>query len=245
MLKRFCILMIIFTLFFGKSAFCSSVSALNNSDDSITVRLKAGMITEAEFPQPIANVTKSISSASLQIETLGNRMFLLPLENFDSSIHVVTQDNASYVLHLIMDDEQNVSRIKINKRPEAANEEQSKETVNTVELMKTLLKGRVPKGAASSKPELKEIFNNGKLRIAIDEVYELAGGVKAFVVTFENLGDKPVIVPIEEIELPGLLAISVDSSILEARPFNTNKKPLGSTTKAYMIVEGLANENSY
>ncbi len=239
MLKRFPTLMIIFTLFFAKEAFCSSVSTLNYSDESIPLRLKVGMITEAEFPEPIANVTKSVSGASLQIETLGNRMFLLPLDNFDSNIHVVTRDNASYVLHLIMDDAQNASRIKINKRPERVNEEQGKETVNTVELMKTLLNGRAPQGSVSSKLQLKEIFNNGKFRIAIDEVYEFQGGAKAFVLTFENLGDKPVVVPIEQIELPGLLAISVDNSILEARPSNTNKKPSGYTTKAYMIVEGL------
>jgi hypothetical protein len=73
----------------------------------------------------------------------------------------------------------------------------------------------------------------------MDEVYELAGGTKAFVLTFENLIDKPVIVPIEHIELPGLLAISVDSQILEARPHNINKKPFRYTAKAYMIVEGL------
>ena len=99
--------------------------------------------------------------------------------------------------------------------------------------------GRQPPGSVSSKLHPQDIFNNAKLRITIDEVYELAGGTKAFVLTFENLVDKPVIVPIEHIELPGLLAISVDSQILEARPHNTNKKPFRHTAKAYMIVEGL------
>lgn len=239
MLKRFCILMIIFTLFLAKEAFCSSASTLNYSEDSIPLRLKVGMITEAEFPEPIANVTKSISNQSLQIETLGNRMFLLPLENFDANIHIVTRDNASYVLHLIMDDAQNASRIKISKRAETVNEEQGKETINTIELMKALLNGRAPQGSVSSKLHAQEIFNNGKFRIAIDEVYEFQGGAKAFVLTFENLGDKPVVVPIEHIELPGLIAISVDSQMLEARPRDNAKKASGYTTKAYMVVEGL------
>jgi len=239
MLKRFCILMIVFALFLAKEAFCSSASTFNYSDDSIPLRLKVGMITEAQFPDQIANVTKSVSSASLQIETLGNRMFLLPVENFDANIHVVTQDNASYVLHLIMDDAQNATRIKISKRAEAVNEEQSKEIVNTVELMKSLINGRALQGTISSKLHSQEIFNNGKFRIIADEVYELQCGAKAFVLTFENLGDKPIVVPIEHIELPGLLAISVDSQILEARPCDTNKKPSGYTTKAYMIMERL------
>jgi len=239
MLKKFCILMIIFTLFLAKEAFCSSVSTLNYSDESIPLRLKVGMITEAEFPDKIANVTKSISSELLQVETLGNRMFLLPRENFDSQIYVVTQDSTSYCLHLIMDEAQGATRIKIKKPAEAKDDPQNKQILNTIELMKALLNGEQPPGSLSSKLHLQEIFNNGKFRIIADEVYELPGGAKAFVLTFENLGDKPVVVPIEHIELPGLLAISVDSQILEARPCNANKKSSAYTTKAYMIVEGV------
>ena len=235
-LKRLFILMIVSGLFLVRQ-----INAFGASDysDEISLRLKAGMITEAEFPDKIANVTKSVASEILQIETLGNRIFLLPRESFDSRLYVVTQDNVSYCLHLIMDETQAATRIKIEKPHQAANEEQGRDIANTVELMKALMIGRQPPGSVSSKLHSKEIFNNAKLCITIDEVYEFAGGTKAFVLTFENLVDKPVIVPIEHIELPGLLAISVDSQILEARPHNTNKKPFRHTAKAYMIVEGL------
>ena len=205
----------------------------------IPLRLKIGMITEAEFPEKIANVTKSISSESLQIETLGNRMFFLPRENLDSQIYVVTQDNVSYCLHLIMDEAQAPTRIKITKPHEAENDEKASDIANTVELMKALLTGRQPPGAVSSKLHTQEIFNNAKLRISIDEVYEFPNNVKALCLTFENLTRKPMVVPIEHIELPGLLAISIDTQILEPRPHDTNKKTSAYMTKAYMVVEGL------
>jgi hypothetical protein len=235
-LKRLFYSMIVSGLFLAGQV---NVSGASDYSDEISLRLKAGMITEAEFPDKIANVTKIVASEILQIETLGNRIFLLPRESFDSRLYVVTQDNVSYCLHLIMDETQAATRIKIEKPHQTANEEQGRDTANTVELMKALLTGRQPPGSVSSKLHPQDIFNNAKLRITIDEVYELANGTKAFVLTFENLVDKPVIVPIEHIELPGLLAISVDSQILEARPHNTNKKPSGYTTRAYMIVEGL------
>ena len=235
-LKKLFILMIVSGLFLAGQV---NVSGASDYSDEITLRLKSGMITEAEFPEKIANVAKSVASEALQIETLGNRIFLLPRENLESQVYVVTQDNVSYCLHLIMDEAGAPTRIKIEKPHSQTNEEQANVTANTVELMKALLTGRQPPGSVSSKLHPQDIFNNAKLRITIDEVYELAGGTKAFVLTFENLVDKPVIVPIEHIELPGLLAISVDSQILEARPDNTNKKPSGYTTKAYMIVEGL------
>ena len=240
MLKRFCILMIAFSFFFTKAAFFSPLSAADYSEDAVPLRLSVGMITEVEFPEQIANVTKGILGASLQIETLGNRMFLLPLENINTNIYVITRDNLSYCLHLIMDEIQAPTRIKINKRPEIVNEEQGKTAANAIELMKALLIRRAPQGSVSSKLHSQEIFNNGRFRITIDEIYELPGNVKAFVLTFENLSFNPVVVPIEHIELPGLLAISVDSQLLEARPRSNNKKGLSAcTSRAYMIVKGL------
>jgi len=235
-LKNLFILVFVFGMVLTGQA--NAANELDYSDE-ISLRLKAGMITEAEFPEKIANVTKSVSSEALQIETLGNRIFLLPRENLDTQVYVVTQDNVSYCLHLIMDEIQAPTRIKINRRPEKLNEEQGKDAANTVELMKALLTGRQPTGAVSSKLHPQEIFNDGKFRIVIDEAFEFSNNVKAFILTFENLSPKPLVVPIEHIEFPGLLAISVDSQILEARPHNTNEKPSGFTAKAYMIVEGL------
>jgi len=235
-LKKVFILLVISGMFLTGQV---NISRAADYGAEIPLRLKTGMITEAEFPEKIANVTKSISSESLQIETLGNRMFFLPRENLDSQIYVVTQDNVSYCLHLIMDEAQAPTRIKITKPHEAENDEKASDIANTVELMKALLTGRQPPGAVSSKLHPQEIFNNAKLRISIDEVYEFPNNVKALCLTFENLTRKPMVVPIEHIELPGLLAISIDTQILEPRPHDTNKKTSAYMTKAYMVVEGL------
>jgi len=235
-LKKLFILMIVSGMFLIGQTNASSAS---DYSDEIPLRLKAGMITEVEFPDKIANVTKSVANETLQIETLGNRIFLLPRGDLESRLYVTTQDNVSYCLHLIMDETQAATRIKIEKPHQQTNEEQSKDTANTVELMKALLTGRQPPGSVSSRLHPQEIFNNGRIRIIIDEVYELSSKLKAFVLTFENLDHKPFVVPIEHIEFPGLLAISVDSQMLEARPHDANKKPSGHTTKAYMVVEGL------
>ncbi len=215
-----------------------NISRASDYNSEITVRLKTGMITEAEFPEKIANITKSISSEALQIETLGNRMFLLARESLDSKVYVVTQDNESFCLHLIMDEARAASRIKIDNHHQQTNEEEAN-ALNTVELMKALLSGRQPPGAVNSTLNHREIFNNAKLRISIDEVYEFSNNVKAFCLTFENLTWKPLVVPIEHIELPGLLTISIDTQILEPRPHDIKKKTSVYMTKAYMVVEGL------
>ena len=237
--KRLFIMIAFFGIFMAGEAY-SMDAANQNSHDIILVRLKMGMVTEAEFPENIANVTKSISGESLQIETLGNRMFLLPREMLDSHIYVVTRDNISYCLHLIIDDSAAITHVDI-KRPVSSQskEDKDRDAVNTIELMKGLLAGHSLQSVTSLKSEFKEIFNDNRLRITIDEVYELGAGVKAFILTFENLTGKPIVVPIEHMELPGLLAISIDSQLLEAKSDDTNKKQKGSTAKAYMIVEGI------
>ncbi len=199
--------------------------------------LNENKITEVEFPANIANVTKNISNDSLQVETLGNRMFLLARNTFDSQIYVITEDNISYCLHLIMDGTQAPVRVKITKPQETNKEKEDKKTANTVELMKTLINGGTFQNVASLKLNSREIFNNHVLRIIADEVYELGNGIKAFILTFENLTYKPIVVPIEHIELPGLLAISIESQTLEARPYDMNKNKSSYLVKAYMIVE--------
>lgn len=231
----FCILSIVFGLVltdaFGES------TAVSGSEDVIPLRLKTGMVTQAEFPEKIADVTKSISSDFLQVETLGNRMFLLPLKSFDSYLHVVTEGNTSYCLHLIMDNVEAPTSIEIKKRPQARKETQNQGTFNTVELMRILLKGEEPPGAASARSSGQEVFNNGVFRISTDKVYELGGGAKALVLRFENQMDKPIVLPIENIELPGLVAVSVDAQVLGPRPRSQAKNSADSMTKAYMIIE--------
>jgi hypothetical protein len=201
--------------------------------------LNEGKITEAEFPANIANVTKNVSSELLQVETLGNRMFLLARKTFDSQIYVITEDNISYCLHLIMDETQAPTRVKITKPKETKKDAEDKGTINTVELMKTLINGGAFQNVASLKLNSREIFNNRDLRITAEEIYELSNGIKAFVLTFENLTYKPIVVPIEHMEFPGLLAISIESQTLEARPYDANKKSSSYATRAYMIVEEL------
>ena len=235
--KRIFILAVFFGVFLARGSY-AEVSP-DKTSDAISLKLKAGVITEAEFPEIIANVTKSVPSELLQIETLGNRMFLIARENFDSPIYVITQDNISYQLHLTVTEDEAMSHIKIKKPDEGIKSEQSKEVLNTIKLMKALIRGGGFQNIISSKLCKQEIFNNGVIRIVIDEIYEFSSGVKAISLTFENLTSKPIVAPIEHIELPGLLAISIESQILEARPQDIHKKNLPVKTKAYMIVKGL------
>lgn len=236
MFKGLFILIVFLGIFLSKEAY--SDSAQYGDNNVIPLRLKADVVIEVEFPENIANVTKSVPSALLQIETSGNRMYLLARENFDSSIYVATQDDLSYCLRLTVGVEEVESFIKIKKPGRDNMEAQDKKIINTIEVLKALIKGEPFRYVVSSKLNSQEIFNNGSIRIVIDEIYEFQGGTKAIVLIFENLTSKPIVVPIEHIELPGLLAISIKSQVLEARREGVNKKP-DFITKAYMIVEGL------
>ena len=235
MFRVFFLVAAIFGLIFVNEVY--SLDAVGNHHDIRIVKLKIGTITELKFPETIANVTKSISSESLQVETLGARMFLLAREMLNTYVYIVTQDNVSYSLHLVIDDAEAAAQVQIKKPDSAEESQKDKNTINTIELMKSLVNGSPIPGVVSSRENGQEVFNNGALRIVMEELYELEGGARAFILSFENLTNKPMIMPIEHIELPGLLAISADRQILEAKPRDTSKKK-NYPAKVYMIIEG-------
>ena len=237
MVKGLFILLSISMLFLAVASYAES--SLDENSNTTKLTLNADMVMEVEFPSNIANVTKSIPTALLQVETLGNRMFLLARENFESQVYVVTQDNLSYCLHLVVAEAKDVpSHVKIKKPFESASEPRNRTNLNTIKLMKALITGEGLSNAALSKAKNDEIFNDGSIRITIDRIYEFPSGVKAIVLTVENLRFNPVVVPIEHIQFPGLLAVSIESQMLEAASHLAYKKAAGVTTKAYMIIEG-------
>ena len=235
--KGLFILLSVSMLFLAVASYAESPVDENSNTTRLT--LAADMVMEVEFPSNIANVTKSIPTALLQVETLGNRMFLLARENFESQVYVVTQDNISYCLHLVVAEAKDVpGHVKIKKPFESASEPRNRTNLNTIKLMKALITGEGLSNAALSKAKNDEIFNDGSIRITIDRIYEFPSGVKAIVLTVENLRFNPVVVPIEHIQFPGLLAVSIESQMLEAASHLAYKKAAGVTTKAYMIIEG-------
>lgn len=235
--RLFCALSLLFGLLLA-DAFGESVSSDNDAKTAIPLKLKTGVVTEAEFSERIAGVTKSVPAEFLEVETLGNRMFLLPLKSFDSYLHVITEDNVSHCLHLSMDEAEAATYIKI-KQDEAKPRTKGRGAYNTIEIMRMLLKGEELPGASSVNSHDQEIFNNGGLRILTEAVYELDGGAKALRLRLENLMDKPIVLPIENIELPGLVAISVDSQFLGARPRHPVKENQDHMTKAYLVIQSM------
>ncbi|HAH20156.1 MAG TPA: hypothetical protein DCL49_04535 [Candidatus Omnitrophica bacterium] len=223
--------------FLRENCFAGTIRVVRNSQESIPISVKVGSITEIEFEEKIANITKSVPIDVLQIETLENRIFLLSLQNSDSDIYVVTQDNVLYALHITTVSVNNDNRVKIHKPPEKIVDISNKDEITTIDVMKALMTGSYPAGAVLVEGQNSELFNNGWLRLTTDKVFELSGGAKALVLTAENLIDKPIVIPIQNIELPGLLAISVDNEVLEGRSSEILKQRTGYTTKAYMVIE--------
>ena len=231
------ILIISLMLFLTANSYAEGL--VDDGNDSTCVKLNSGLVTEVEFPANIANVTKSVPSQLLQIETSGNRMFLLARENFNSSIYVITADNLSYCLRLASgEDKVSSSHVTVKRQHGNIREQENRNGANTVRLLKALINGECLKDLVDSKAKGKEVYNNGSIRIVTDEVYEFSQGVKAVVLTIENLTSRSIVIPIEHIEFPGLLAISVENQLLEAHAKDTTKRPSCYTTKAYMIIEG-------
>jgi hypothetical protein len=87
---------------------------------------------------------------------------------------------------------------------------------------------RIPKGSTEKRTDT-VVFDNGQLRLHLITVYELPQ-VLCYVMVVENLLNQSIIVPVQQIGFPRLLAVSSEKDLLTAKGTD------GAMAKVYMVV---------
>jgi len=191
------------------------------------VNVQIGKVTEIVFPSKIAKVVKGGDPESVLVEVLDNSLYVLPKTESPPDIFVTTVLGSSYPLNLHLAKEHD---IKIQVAPSRPNQASSGQYLDVMDLMKDLLLDKEPAGATLLSQGGESILTNSQIQIKVSKAYELLNW-KAYVLTAYNLSPNAVIVPIEQLSLPHLLAVSAEQEMLKA------KGQEGDTTKLYMIVE--------
>jgi len=192
---------------------------------TIEVRLKIGTVTELTFPAPVVPITKTEPSI-LQITAADERIYLLPGQNRPLSLYFIGRDKTAYPIKTIIDEENWDERIKIIKL--AQNSQKSRGKNTTINLMRDLLLGIDSPGATKTKGNA-EVYNDGSIRLKMKILYDLPQA-RGYVLVAENLLNKIAVIPIQEIDIPGLRAISAEQQTLAP------KGREGSHTNVYMVV---------
>jgi hypothetical protein len=194
---------------------------------TVSVLGQVGRATEIMFEDGVVNLVRSGDPATLKVEHVSGRLFVTPLTKDPAELTVIDTRGRSVRIGLVFDrgyDE----RIVIDGGAQAA--ETRDEQGAAFSLMKAMVLGRVLQGASESRMD-KVVFDNGSLRFHLKTVYELPG-FRGYRGEVRNLRDHAVLVPLQEVMWPGLVAVSSEKDILS----RWGAEDKGDVSTIYMVV---------
>jgi hypothetical protein len=193
----------------------------------LNINVEIGKVSEVVFPAKVTKVIKGGQPDSILVEVLDHSVYLLPKTDTPPDIFVTTTAGSSYPLSLHLSQEHD---IKVQVDSSARSSGSLGRNYNDVmDLMKDLLLQKELSMATVLPSQGEVLLSNQEIKLTVDKAYEL-GDWKAYVLTAKNLISNAVIIPIEQITLPNLLAISADQDML----FASGQQ--GDNAKVYMIV---------
>lgn len=221
------VLLILFTLLFSQEA-NAQVRNIYYDGRPLDIQVASGKITEVILPEKVAKIVKGGGADSVLIEVLDYSVFILPKHENPADIFVTSVKGESYPLNLIVGKEHE-AKVKISYAFDP-NRSSSDNRGDVMDLMKLLIQGRVPAGATVLEGQEQRIIAQGHIQLTLNTVFELPK-LNGLVLTAQNTTENMVIVPIQSIGYPRLLAISSDADSLAP------KGQEGQQTMIYMVVE--------
>lgn len=192
-----------------------------------TVHVAVGKVSEVFFQEKIAKVIKGGASDSVLVEVLDQSLYLLPKSNAPADIFVTTVSGRSYPLALTIAPQHDI-KVEINGgsvssiSPGAGND--------VMDVMKDILSGHEPPGSTALKVNRADVlFKDSKIQLHVRSGYDLPA-LTAYILEAKNLTDNSVIVPIEQVTFPRLLAITSDRDMIAP------KGREGDSTAVYLVV---------
>lgn len=195
------------------------------SDGPIEVLAVLGKANELLFEGGIATLVRSGQKDTLTVEQTANHLFVTPLSSNPADLTVIDTQGQSFKLRFIFDKGYD-DKIIVNAPSEKTASDSGENS--TVGLIRDLAQGRTPKGS-TEKPADKVVFDNGQLRLHLIMVYEMPQ-VLCYVMVVENLLKQSIIVPVQQVGFPRLLAVGSERDMLTAKGTD------GALSKVYMVV---------
>ena len=193
----------------------------------IDVHVSLGKVSEVVFPEKVAKVIKGGVGDSVLVEVLDNTVYLLPKTDAPADVFVTGVSAQSYPLNLVVSPQHDI-RVEVNGQSARRISQDIKQ--GALDLMKAILLGHEPAGATVLKGGQSVILSNQDIKFTVNMIYDFPH-LAAYVFKAKNLTDNSVVVPVEQVSFPHLLAITADEDVL--RPQGQE----GDTTQVYLVAE--------
>ncbi|MBF0594611.1 MAG: type-F conjugative transfer system secretin TraK [Candidatus Omnitrophica bacterium] len=178
-------------------------------EGTVEVRSELGKAVEVVVPGGVSNLVRSGDAASLKVEHVSGHLFITPLVRDAAELMVVDGVGRSYRLKFVFGkglDEKILITAKVNE------DYSEKGSLTTIDLIREMAAGRAPAGAVEVMREA-VVFEDPRVRIKSVLLYEMPG-FNGYVLTAENLLPQSLVVPVEQLNFPGLLAVTAQRDIL-------------------------------
>jgi hypothetical protein len=186
----------------------------------IPLAVKQNYMSMVEFPENISQVITSYPEGTASYSVVGNKFFFMLTGSWEGMVFVVGESGMSYPISIreVIDNPDVVLKVQAEiKKPAEITEFSQMENA-----LKQLLREKIEQGLEEDINQEffkdKNIIIRGRKLLRFTSYLGVIGEI-------ENIAKTPVVIPITQIAIPNLVAISVDKEFL-----NPKEK-----TKAYFL----------
>ncbi len=189
----------------------------------INFYVKANFQSMIEFPEPISQVITSYPEGVASYSVADNKLFFLLSGFWEGLVFVIGESGKTYPIYIKeVGDNQDVC-LKVESRVSTFKMSISSKME---EALKQLLQGKTETGTEETINTT--FFQDKKIIIKGNKLFRFTDGFVGIEGEIENISKGQVIIPITQISIPKLVAISIDKEVL-----NPKEK-----TKAYLLFTG-------
>ncbi|NOT56778.1 MAG: hypothetical protein HOP18_19435 [Deltaproteobacteria bacterium] len=202
----------------------------------VRVRLHVGKTTQVEVPEAVVDMVTMIEAAHLTLSYTGHFVQLHALTDVEGEVFVITTSGASYPLALTTSAPQPDAALRIVATgTRAKKRHRATQALTAVGLIRAMARAEVPPGVEHLAAKGQQIYQDGTLRLTLQAAY-LSPQMRGYILQAENLTGVSVPVPIEELEIPGLLAVGSFTHVLYPQPRSVEERLAGAYQSLVYVV---------
>jgi hypothetical protein len=182
----------------------------------ISVSISAERLTRIEFPETLRSVF--LSRSDIAVEKQDRSLYVRALApDVADTLFVAGDSGTTYEINLSTSDNP-APTVVISNMPRSlqAQAEQARQ-VPALDLMRFMMRGLPVDGYEILKADKKEVYRDAYFSMKLVEAYR-SPVLHGYVIEVENLAEFPVLMRVQEIDYPGIVAIAAGDEFLQPRP---------------------------
>jgi hypothetical protein len=204
----------------------------------INVHLGVGNTTEVELPEAIVDVVTALSVGEIEVDYHGSHLFLHALQPIQGELFAISDSGVSYMLVATTFEEDRDTAVRVEATGTQTRQRLlAARTLTAVNLLRAMVRKETLPGVEYAEASQQEIYHDGTLSLKLIEAY-FAPRMRGYVLLAENLTGVSVPVPVQNLAIPGLLAVGADQQLLSPRP-QTVEEQLAAAhqSQVYVVVK--------